>query len=86
MQHIPLDFLQKPEEIASALRKHEIKPDYVFFFSYVLITDESGALQWGDDRLVEKNSECRNRPTSRICGADVHGETWSLATSSRPSH
>ena len=58
VQHIPLDFLQTPEKIAKVLKDHNIKPDYVFFFSYILVTDEHGALQWGDQRLVDKNSEC----------------------------
>ncbi|KAK3719657.1 hypothetical protein LTR37_004194 [Vermiconidia calcicola] len=56
VEHIPLDFLQSPQEIAKVLQERNIKPDYVFFFSYVLITDENGALQWGDQRLVDKNN------------------------------
>ena len=57
VQHIPLDFLQAPEQISEVLVREGIKPDYIFFFSYVLVTDEKGALQWGDDRLVGRNSE-----------------------------
>lgn len=56
VEHIPVDFLQSPDEVASVLRERGIKPDYVFFFSYVLVTDEKGALQWDDSRLVEQNS------------------------------
>ena len=56
VQHIPLDFLKSPEDISKVLRDNNIKPDYIFFFSYVLITDDNGALQWGDQRLVDKNS------------------------------
>lgn len=59
MEHVSLDFLKSPEEIATVLREKNIKPDYVFFFSYILVTDEKGALQWGDDRLVDKNSRSR---------------------------
>jgi len=57
VEHIPVDFLQTPEQIAKVLQEHNIKPDYVFFFSYVLITDDNGALQWGDERLVDKNNQ-----------------------------
>ena len=57
VEHIPLDFLQTPEEIAKVLKHHNVKPDYVFFFSYLLVTDENGSLQWGDQRLVDRNSE-----------------------------
>ncbi|KAK5172785.1 uncharacterized protein LTR77_002905 [Saxophila tyrrhenica] len=56
VEHIPVDFLQSPDEIANILKERNIKPDYVFFFSYVLVVDESGALQWSDDRLIEKNN------------------------------
>ena len=58
VEHIPLDFLQTPEEIVKVLKDHNVTPDYVFFFSYILVTDENGSLQWGDQRLVDKNSEC----------------------------
>jgi hypothetical protein len=57
VEHIPLDFLSSPDEIAKVLQERNIKPDYIFFFSYVLVVDESGALQWGDQRLVDKNSK-----------------------------
>ena len=57
VEHIPLDFLKSPEQIAKVLQERNIKPDYVFFFSYVLVVDDNGALQWGDQRLVDKNSE-----------------------------
>lgn len=59
VEHIPVDFLQSPDDIAKVLRDRNIKPDYIFFFSYVLVTDDSGALQWDDERLVSKNSEYR---------------------------
>lgn len=57
VEHIPLDFLLSPDEIAKVLKDNNIKPDYVFFFSYVLVVDDNGALQWGDQRLVDKNSK-----------------------------
>ena len=57
VEHIPVDFLQTPENIAAILREKGIKPDYVFFFSYVLVVDENGALQWDDKRLIDQNSQ-----------------------------
>lgn len=48
---------KRQEDIAKVLKDRKIKPDYVFFFSYVLVVDDNGALQWGDQRLVDKNSE-----------------------------
>ncbi|KAF2478710.1 NAD dependent epimerase/dehydratase family protein-like protein [Neohortaea acidophila] len=52
VEHVPVDFLTTPQEIADILKSRGIKPDYVFFFSYVLIVDDDGALQWGDQRLL----------------------------------
>lgn len=57
VEHVPVDFLESPERIAKILRDRKIKPDYVFFFSYVMVVDENGALQWGDRRLVDQNSK-----------------------------
>jgi len=59
VEHVPLDFMSSPEDIATILQSRDIKPDYVFFFSYILVRDEKGALQWGDERLVETNSKSR---------------------------
>jgi len=58
-EHIACDFLKSPEEIAGVLKESlgGRRVDYVFFFSYVLVTDEDGALQWGDQRLVDQNSK-----------------------------
>ena len=39
------------------MKEKGIKADYVFFFSYVLVTTESGALDWGDQGLVDQNSK-----------------------------
>lgn len=65
VEHVPLDFLTSPKEIASVLESRGVKPDYVFFFSYILVTDESGALQWGDQRLVDQNSTVSKSDASR---------------------
>lgn len=34
-----------------------VKPDYIFWFAYILVTDQSGALQWSDRRLIDQNSK-----------------------------
>jgi nucleoside-diphosphate-sugar epimerase len=49
-EHIPLDFLQQPGEIADVLRERGVKKvDYVFFFSYVQIPPpEPGAKLWSN--------------------------------------
>ncbi|KAK5700703.1 hypothetical protein LTR97_005220 [Elasticomyces elasticus] len=57
VEHIALDLTIDPQFIASVLREKGIKPDFVFWFAYVLVTDpKSGALQWSDPRLVDTNT------------------------------
>ncbi|KAK4927306.1 hypothetical protein LTR49_005972 [Elasticomyces elasticus] len=57
VEHIALDLTIDPESIASVLREKGIKPDFVFWFAYVLVTDpRSGGLQWSDPRLVDTNT------------------------------
>lgn len=56
MKHISLNLLQSSRDIAGVLKRAGIKADYVFWFAYVLVTGENGALEWGDDRLVGQNS------------------------------
>ena len=65
VEHVPVDFLESPKRISEILQEKNIKPHYIFFFSYVLITEENGALQWGDQRLVDENSNlqrCMSAP------------------------
>lgn len=35
-EHIPLDFLKKPEEIAEVLKEKGVKADYIFFYRLVI--------------------------------------------------
>ncbi|KAK3670394.1 hypothetical protein LTR78_009747 [Recurvomyces mirabilis] len=57
---VSVDLLSSsPGEIASALIQAGCQRiDYVFFFAYVLVTSEEdgGALNWEDERLVQKNT------------------------------
>lgn len=47
-EHIALDFLKKPEEIANVLKEHGVKADYVFFFSYIQVQPKEGGGLWSD--------------------------------------
>ena len=53
-EHIAVDFLQKPEDIASVLNEKGVKKvDYVFFFSYIqLPPKEEGGGLWSDAEEV----------------------------------
>src|SRR5689334_11046165 len=41
-EHIALDFLNEPDEIAQVLKEKGVKADYVFFYSYVQAKPKEG--------------------------------------------
>ncbi|KAH7396547.1 NAD dependent epimerase/dehydratase family protein-like protein [Phaeosphaeria sp. MPI-PUGE-AT-0046c] len=47
-EHIALDFLKEPEEIAAALKERGVKADYIFFYSYVQAKPKEGGGLWSD--------------------------------------
>ncbi|KAJ8118577.1 hypothetical protein OPT61_g454 [Boeremia exigua] len=47
-EHIALDFLKEPEEIAKVLKEKGVKADYVFFYSYVQARPKDGGGLWSD--------------------------------------
>ncbi|KAK1073108.1 hypothetical protein LTR74_002074 [Friedmanniomyces endolithicus] len=57
-EHIPLDFLKDPKEIAGVLKDHNVTADHVFFFSYIQPPPKAGSAGiWSDaEELVRVNS------------------------------
>ncbi|OAL38093.1 hypothetical protein AYO20_02545 [Fonsecaea nubica] len=48
-EHIAVDFLKTPEEIAAVLRSHGVDSvDHVFFFSYIQLEPKAGQGLWSD--------------------------------------
>ena len=58
-EHIPLDFLKDPKDIAAVLKEHGVVADHVFFFSYIQPPPKAGSGGiWSDaNELVRVNSE-----------------------------
>jgi hypothetical protein len=57
-EHIELDFLKTPEEIARVLKDRGVKADYVFFYSYVQIKPKEGGGLWSDaEEMCKVNSK-----------------------------
>jgi len=48
VEHIPLDFLKSPEEIAEVLKSKGVKADYIFFFSYIQVEPKEGGVIWSN--------------------------------------
>lgn len=58
-EHIALDFLQDPENIARVLKEKGVKADYVFFYSYVQAKPKEGGGLWSDaEEMCRVNSRC----------------------------
>ncbi|KIM93846.1 hypothetical protein OIDMADRAFT_45980 [Oidiodendron maius Zn] len=47
-EHIALDFLNTPHEIAKVLLERGVQADYVFFFSYVQVEPDPGSPIWSN--------------------------------------
>ncbi|KAJ5951932.1 uncharacterized protein N7479_010345 [Penicillium vulpinum] len=57
VEHISLDLLQSPENIAAELAKRGVRADYVFFFAYAQPTPKDGEAVWSTDELVVVNKK-----------------------------
>jgi nucleoside-diphosphate-sugar epimerase len=58
VEHIPLDFLKKPKEIADVLKERKVTADHVFFFSYIQPPPLPGKGLWSDaEEMARVNSE-----------------------------
>lgn len=57
VEHIPLDFLKEPNDIAAVLKEKGVKADYVFFFSYIQVEPKPGKGLWSDaDEMARVNA------------------------------
>ena len=57
-EHIALNFLKEPEEIAKVLEEKGVTADYVFFYSYVQAKPKEGGGLWSDaEEMCRVNSE-----------------------------
>lgn len=55
-EHIAIDFLKEPEEIAAVLKEKGVKADYVFFYSYVQAKPKEGGGLWSDVRIYSPDT------------------------------
>ncbi|OCL02897.1 NAD dependent epimerase/dehydratase family protein-like protein [Glonium stellatum] len=56
-EHIALDFMKKPEEIAETLKEKGIKADYIFFYSYIQPPPKEGQGLWSAaEEMVRVNT------------------------------
>lgn len=57
-EHISLDFLKSPDQIAGVLKWHRVRADYVFFYSFSHVLPKKGQDQWShaeEEAIVNTN-------------------------------
>lgn len=56
VEHVSMDFLKSPEELAAIFKEKQIKADYCFFFAYIQPAPKDGGGIWSAaDELVKVN-------------------------------
>lgn len=84
VEHIPLDFLKDPSEIAKTLSDHQVQADYVFFYSYIQPKPRQGAGLWTNAQdLVDVNSKLLSNFLEAIKLASITPKRFMLQTGAK---
>lgn len=83
-EHIAVDFLKKPEEIANVLKEKNVKADYVFFFAYLQPAPVPGKGLWSDaNEMVRINSLLLDNFIGALQIADIRPKRFMLQTGAK---
>jgi hypothetical protein len=83
-EHIPLDFLKDPKDIAAVLKERNVTADHVFFFSYVQPPPKPGKGLWSDaEEMVRVNSELLRNFLEGLREAAVTPQRFMLQTGAK---
>jgi hypothetical protein len=83
-EHIPLDFLKDPKEIAATLKERNVTADHVFFFSYVQPPPKPGKGLWSDaEEMVRVNSELLRNFLEGLKEAEITPRRFMLQTGAK---
>jgi nucleoside-diphosphate-sugar epimerase len=84
VEHIALDFLTSPDEIAGPLREKGVKADYVFFFSYIQVPPKPGGGLWSDaSEMARVNTELLTNFLGGLKKADIKPKRFMLQTGAK---
>lgn len=83
-EHIALDFLTSPKEIAKVLSEKGVKADYVFFYSYVQPPPAPGKGLWSDaHEMTRVNSLLLSNFLGALKLADIAPKRFMLQTGAK---
>lgn len=84
VEHIPLDFLRQPQDIAEVLRERSVTADHVFFFSYIQVEPKEGAGLWSDaEEMARVNSALLDNFLGALKLAGVRPKRFMLQTGAK---
>ncbi|GAB7365047.1 hypothetical protein MBLNU230_g5828t1 [Neophaeotheca triangularis] len=84
VEHVALDFLENPEEIARVLTETGVVADYVFFYSYAQPKPKPGAGAWSNAKeLVEVNSALLRNFLEALPKANIEPKRFLLQTGAK---
>lgn len=84
VEHISCDFLKSPSEIASVLKEHNVKADYVFFFAYLQPPPKEGKGLWSDaHEMVRVNSLLLDNFIGALREASITPKRFMLQTGAK---
>ncbi|MCJ1300163.1 hypothetical protein MMC08_002957 [Hypocenomyce scalaris] len=80
-QHVPVDFLTAPEEIAKILKENNVQADYVFFFAYLQPPPKPGQSLWSNaEELCEVNGRLLRHCLLALSLASIRPNRFVLQT------
>jgi len=83
-EHIALDFLRQPEEIAQILKEKKVAADHVFFFSYIQAEPKPGAGIWSDaEEMCRVNSLLLDNFLAALIKAEIKPKCFMLQTGAK---
>lgn len=84
VEHIPLDFLKSPDEIAVVLKDRGVKADYIFFYSYIQPPPKPGGALWSDaEEMVRVNVLLLSNFLEALKVASITPNTFMLQTGAK---
>ena len=83
-EHIPLDFLKKPADIAEILKEHGVHADHVFFFSYIQVEPKEGAGLWSNaEEMTRVNTDLLKNFAEALPLANIKPKRFMLQTGAK---
>lgn len=85
-EHVALDFLSDPADIASVLRSKNVSSDktYVFFFSYIQVAPKPGGALWSDaEEMCRVNALLLDNFLAALVQAGIRPRRFMLQTGAK---